>query len=237
MNSFTYTEEELKVLKNFAEINPNMIIYPDRFAIVNGSHKSVVGLYQFKEPYDYKPYGIYNLKEFLNGSGQFTNVQFEIHDTFIAIKDSANGLTTKYGSTDIDLIQAAQNPTKKFNEVECQLEFNLPTEKMVLIKKVMQIYSSKRIYFESVDKDTIRLITAGTDLKTSVNPTEIIIKGEDVTTSNLPEDVILYIKAEEFNLMEGDYKVKVSTKGITQWKNSLIDSLTYYIGISDIAND
>ncbi len=237
MTAFSYSEEEIKILKNFADINPNIIINPDKFHIVNGSHKSVVGLYSFKGKYGYEPYGIYNLKEFLSGISQFNDAQLEIHDRYIAIKDPNNNVTTKYSSTDIDLITPAQDPSNKFSKLECDLEFTLTAEKMALIKKVMQIYNCKRIYFETLDKETIRLTTAGINLQSSTNPTEIIVNGEDVIISALSEDIVIYIKSEEFNLLEGDYNVKVAAKGISQWKNIIVDSLMYYIGISNIEDD
>ncbi|GAG22253.1 unnamed protein product, partial [marine sediment metagenome] len=77
----------------------------------------------------------------------------------------------------------------------------------------------------------------GEDLKDSQNPTEIIIEGEEVTTSTLPAEAVLYIKEEEFGLLEGNYEVRVSSVGISQWKNTQIPSLVYYIGVSNIKDD
>jgi len=58
-------EKEIQVLKSFAGINANMIVYPDKFVAINGPKKSLVGIYYFEKPYDYETFGIFDLNEFL----------------------------------------------------------------------------------------------------------------------------------------------------------------------------
>lgn len=242
MSKFTYTEEENKILKNFADIHTGMIIYPDKFMVVNGLDKSIVGIYYFENPYDYEPYGVYDLKEFLSGVNLY-NSELEIHDKYINISNSKQGISTKYRNTSLDMLPEAKDLSEAFNKLDSELEFVLTAEKYAIMKKVIQVFNAEKIYFRTVDSSTIRVVVASSldannkQPELQENATEIIITGDNVIKSELPEDTVLYIKVDEFKLMDGDYDVKISSAKASKWKHKQIKSLQYFIGVANIDED
>ena len=51
--SFQFNEKETNILKNFAAINPSMIVEPTGLKVINNS-KSVIGFYEFEQSYDFE---------------------------------------------------------------------------------------------------------------------------------------------------------------------------------------
>ncbi len=242
MSKFSYTEEEIKILKNFAEIHSGMIIKPDNFMVVNGMDKSVVGVYKFENPYDYDEYGIYDLKEFLSGIGLYES-ELEIHEKYVSISNTKQGIQTKYRNTSLDMLPEVKDLSEKMSQIDCELEFSLTAEKYNVLKKIIQVYGADRLYFRALDNKSIRLVAGwklqsdSFDPELQENATEIIFKDDEVQSANLPDDTVLYIKVDEFKLMEGDYNVKISSKGISNWKHQHIQTLQYFIGIANIQED
>lgn len=227
MSKFTYTAEEIRVLKNFDEINHNMIIHPDGFKVINGTKRSVVGYYNFETPYDYKEFGIFDVREFLTVLGMETHT-LEVKDQYVEIEDLRTGATVKYNLTPLEMMPEVKDVHEKFEKLSINLEFSLSNENLVKIKKATNILKAERIYFESRD-DTIRIICAGSVLTNSINPYEVPIKDEDIKQNDL--DGILFISVDEFLLLEGDYHVKLSEKGISQWYNEGI-KVEYFVGVT-----
>jgi len=229
---FAYKDTELKVLKNFAAINPNMIVLPDKFAVVNGMKKSVVGYYAFEETYDYEPYGIFDLDEFLTTISSMTEYKLNVcaDDNYVEIHDVRNGLKAVYNTSPLDMLPEVKDLTSKFSKTHIDLEFVFTAEKLAILRKVTSVLKLERIYLESID-DGIRILAANKSLKNMTNPTELMLTGEHVVKNELGENVILYINLDELHLLEGDYQVKVSSKGISHWYNEFL-KIDYFIGVS-----
>ncbi len=231
MSQFSYTDTEIKVLKNFATINPSMIVLPDRFAVVNGLKKSVLAYYQFESEYDHDPYGIFDLDEFLTTIGSISGSQLEVEDGVIYITNDSFKAT--YNTTPLDMLPDVKDVSRKFSKVPINLEFKFPAEKIAILKKVTSILKHERIYFDSTP-DGIRIIAAQKSLANKTNPTELMITGELLIQNDLPEGTVLYMNLEEFVLLDGDYHVQISEKEISKWRNEFLD-VDYYIGVSQFS--
>jgi hypothetical protein len=240
--SFRYTEEESKILKNFADIHTGMVIYPDKFMVVNGLDKSLVGIYKFEKAYTYQSYGIYDLKEFLSGVNLY-NSELTVKDKYISISNEKQGISTKYRNTPIDILPEVKDLTEKIKDLDFQIQFKLSAEKFAILRKVIQVYGVERLYFKSIDEKTIKVVAAkkmaadNFDPEMQENSTVLILSGDDVISSTLDESTVLYIKTDEFKCIDGDYIVKISNKGISNWHNLNIPNLQYFIGVADIKND
>lgn len=233
---FKYNEEELKVLKNFSTINPNMVVLPDKFAVINGAKKSVVGYYTFDTPYDYEPYGIHNLPEFLT-LVQLDDYELEVSDKYVEVSYPSSKSSTKYNLTDNEFLPEVGNISSKFEQLDVELDFDLTGEKLNTLKKVVNVLRHERIYFQTFE-DTILMTSTNKSLLHAEKPHSIVIdsKANDIRENSLPEDVILYVNVEELHVMEGDYKVKISAKGISKWENQFMD-VQYFIGVNTMESE
>lgn len=234
---FKYTDEEMIVLKNFAAINPNMIILPDKFTVINGLKKSVIAYYQFEKPYDYSPYGIYDLNEFRNLMDQMDEWELHVKERYVAILDKGNNSEVKYNLTaNKYLPEISERVPENFEKTSKELEFKLTAEKLSSLVKITSILNSERIYFRNDPKGRLQMISAGVNLEESINPFEITLQKDDIEVNNLGDDV-LYFDAKEFKILPGEYSVKIAAKGISHWHNELSPQVDYYIGIKKAEKD
>lgn len=235
---FKYTPEELKILKNFGTINDNIIIQPDQFAVINGAKKSVVGFYKFENVYDHEPYGIFNLREFITlleiDSGDY---ELEVHDKYVQVTYASSKSSTKYNLTPQELLPTVGSISEKFNSLQTELEFELSGENIATLKKVTNVLALERIYFQIVETPTknVLLITAtNKSLENAVNP--YIITLENQKTMGMEPTLILYVNVEELKIMEGDYDVQISAKGISRWWNKF-QNVEYFIGVNTLETE
>ena len=239
MKKFQYTAEELKVLSNFATINQNMIILPDKFAVINGAKKSVVGYYKFDKKYDYEPYGIFNLPEFLTLMKVYKDeYELAVHDKYVEVFYPSSNSGTKYNLTPHELLPQVGEISEKFSKLEINLDFDLPAENIVTLKHVANILGLERIYFQSVASQEIILLTAAKKhLEKAENPHVVTINDKKTNLRvNSLGDTVLYINVDELQILEGDYRVRISSRGISHWENQFLN-VEYYIGVNTLETE
>lgn len=229
---FKYTDTEMKILKNFAKIKTDMIVFPDRFAIVNGPLRSMAGVYKFKNPYDYEVFGVRSIERLISVIEQTKEFELENNGRYISVFDKAANAETKIATSHvIDLDEDSRVKeellAKRFGTFEFPLEFYVSSEVIVSLKRIATVLQSERFFFESL-KGKIRIVAAEKSLINTSNPHEILITGDNVITNELG-DQIVHIKVDEFRVLDGDYKVQLSNSDLTKWHNELLD-IDYYIG-------
>jgi len=219
--SFQFTSKETEVLKNFAGINPSMIVESKGFKVINNS-KSVIGFYNFEKEYDFVAFGLYETNEFLTIVSALGTPDIEVSEKFLSIVNGKDKV--KYFTTAQNLLPKVPNVGKKFEDLECELEFNIPADKLNLLLKMAGILKSKYLFFET-DKKKIR-ITAGDELESSGNNFEVLLE-EGITSNNLKEPV--KITLADFKIIPSEYQVKLSTK-ISKWSSTL--GVDYFVGVA-----
>lgn len=224
---FKYTEEEMQVLKSFASINDNMIIYPDKFVSI-GTEQSLVGIYRFEKPYDYEAFGIFDLNQFLSLIGLFKGYQLSLSKDNKSVKVISDTKEVKYNLTPNEMIKQKDTDklVKNFKALDKQLDFILTSEELSTLKKINSVLKPERIYLESVEESDLVKLTATDRLQESTNPYITSIKNPKV---NGLYKTVMYFNMQEMKLLEGEYHVQVSTKGISRWINQPF-GVVYYIG-------
>lgn len=227
---FSYSEMELKVLKNFASINNNMLVKSNRFEIVNAPKKSIVGLYNLSEAKDHDPFAIYNLSEFITvieKSG--ANAQLEVKDKYVEIVNVELGTKVKYAKAPLEFVPEVKDPTDKFVLENHELEFTLSSEKLNTIFSISSLLKAQKLFMETTEAGDIRLICSGETMEEFSNPLYIPISKSEYKKSELDKDMLLYIRIPELMVIAGEYDVEVCKKGITHWKNKN-NGIEYFIG-------
>ena len=222
MSSFAFTETEINILKNFAGINPSMIVYSDRFEVLNNA-KSVVGKYAFEKPYDFASFGIYEMSEFLSVLGALKNPEIEVSDKFLTIKDGSS--KTRYFTTAQDLLPKVPNIEKNFANVECDCVFDLPADKLASMFKMAAILKAQFVFFET-DKKKVR-ITVADELESTNNSFEVTIE-DGIKVNELKKS--LKIPLSDLKILPGGYSVELSSAKISRWESNL--GVNYYIGVA-----
>jgi hypothetical protein len=218
---FSFTDTELKILANFASINPSMIITPAGFEVINNS-KSVIGFYKFETPYTYEQFGLYETPEFLTALSAIDQPAIEVKDKFVQISGKADKL--KYYTTAQELLPKVPNVSEKFAKVTLALEFSLSADKLAILNKMANILKAKFIFFET-DGDAVR-VTVADELESSANSYNILIT-DGIKQNELANPV--KIALADFKLMPGDYEIKLAEK-ISRWES--MTGVEYYVGVA-----
>lgn len=216
-----FSDKDLKVLANFASINPSLIVYGDKVAVINAS-KSVVGEYRFEEPFKFKSFGLYECGEFLQAYQAIDKPSFEVFDKHVLISGQSDRLI--YYTSPENVIPVVPNVSEKFNKVECDLVFSLSADKLAILNKMAGILKTKYLFFESTEAG-VRL-TVSDELESSANSYDISVT-ENIQTNNLTTPVKLALA--DFKVLPGDYEIKLSSK-ISKWSNTA--GVEYYLGTS-----
>jgi len=238
MSTFKYTDQELKILKNFQLINQSMIINPDKFSVCS-NNKTVVGLYDLVEEYDYEPFGIYDMTLFNAYLGEATDLGLEVEeDNRVIITDKATDMHQTYNTTPIDsgMLPAAQDPTDKFEAIGTVSEFLAPASKLGALIKNCSLSKHERVFIEQTDAGIV-LTGATQDLRNSANISEVVIKENNIEESNLEDIISMKVDERLSVLLPGfDYKVEIvksqkSGKYMSRWSNDVIPGLRYFIAL------
>lgn len=221
----TFTETEISILKNFARINPAMIIHSDRFEVLSPT-KSIVGKYEFESPYDFESFGIYEVPKFLQAVETFNNAGIEAGKKFLTIAEGSAKI--KYWTTQQDILPQVPDVDPNFQKVDKQLDFDLPADKLAALFKAAQVLRGEFVFFQS-DENGVRL-TIANDVDASEHSFDVLIR-DNIRANDLGDDV-LRIKVSELKVVAGDYKIGMAAQGISKWE--CFNGVSYYIGCKKV---
>lgn len=228
MSKFSFEESAIRVLANFASINPSMLVEPDKLTVMN-IPKSIVASYPFEKPYDFDSFGLFDCADFLAVLSVMKKATIEVNDKCLTITADGDKLT--YYTTAKNLIQEIPDVNVLFNGSTDQLDFALPADRLAVMNKMVSILKSKYIFFES-DGKRVR-ITIGDELESSSNNYELLIE-DGIKTNCLTEPVKISIV--DFKVLAGEYNIKIAkkeargkTKYFSKWDN--LNGATYLIGV------
>jgi len=219
-----FSETELSILSNFAKINPSQIIKPTGFGAKEPS-ASIVGVYDFEEEYDFEPFGIYEVPMFLQALEAFDKPKIEVKADRVIIKEGSSKI--QFFTTPLDLIKNSEVPNiaPKFDKLDCELDFDLPADKLATIFKTAAVFKAKYLFLES-DKKGVRLTVSSDTPGSSANSFEIMIR--DNVRNNELDGTVLKIPFSELRIIPGDYTIKASAKKISKW--TCFNDVIYYVG-------
>ena len=207
-----------EILNNFVSINDSIIFQEGNTISTKSIEGNVIARAEVEE-YFPQEFAIYNLAEFLNVIALFDEPEITFEENLCKI--SEGGKLVIYASGNKDVIR--NNPPKEFKPPEWDLEFNLLNKDYKQIKKASAILSQDMVRFVSQDGQLVAK-TFSNDISTNAtaNSFDIVIK--DSVDGN-PNAVF---PEKNMRLMDADYAVSISFKGISQFKSG---DLTYWIAL------
>lgn len=236
MSEFSFKETEQKILANFATINSNIVVQPTKFSIVNGASASLIAYYVLEQPYEFEPFGIYDLGNFLRVVDSMDPCVLELLGNYISIRNKAETSEVKYNLTDTDTLPTVKEVGTGFAKQPITLKFSFSADRIAALKRMDNILKFERYYFENRG-GTLRVTGTDGTLTEATNPWNIDIPKSDIEVNNL--DGELYIRKNDFKLFDGSYDVTFCVRDanetsagfvISGWENTLVTRLSYYIG-------
>ena len=204
MNLSTST---VAILKNFAEINKNILVKPGKQLSTISTLKNILAEADIDNKFE-QEFAIYDLPEFLRAVELFEKSDIEFNGTSnLKIKNANSRQSVKYFFADKSVIVA---PTKGITMPDKYVTFTLKKTQFADLQKGIVTLNLPDIAVKG-DGKTITMVATDKKNKSSNDYSEII--GETNKKFNA------YFKAENLKVIGDDYDVEISQQKISHFVN------------------
>jgi len=200
------SEQTLQTLKNFASINPNFVAKGGTSVSTIAEAKNIVASANLDIELP-ETFAIYDLNEFLGVLGLVDEPQITFSDTSCTISDSSGRSSINYYFSDPDILTKSE---KELIMPEAEITFDLDQATLGRIKRASGALGHENVRVTAAD-GAITLTVMDPENSTS-NTFSI-----DVSGSATIEDFEVYLNIANLKVIPGDYKVKISSKYISQF--------------------
>jgi len=213
------SQNTLNILKNFSEINTNILIKPGKVLSTISTMRNIFAKADIGEEFP-SEFGIYDLNEFLGVITSIQKPEINLKDKFLTISSEGAKSKAKYFYSDPSVIVA---PTKEVNMPEAEVTFSLTESNYEQLKKMAGILKTPDLALVGTQGGDIILKVC--DKKNDTASNFEIKVGEGATA-----DYTFYFKVENLKMFAGDYDVSVSSKSISHFKHKKLP-IQYWIAL------
>ena len=206
------------VLKNFADINQNLLVQPGQELKTISTMKNILAKAKIEEEFT-SEFGIYDLSEFLGVLSLFKRPTFSFEEKNIGIAEDGTSTKTNYFFSDPAVLVT---PQKDIKMPECEVNFVLTHADLANVKKAAAVMQLPDI---SVHSDTGDIMLTATDKKNDTSNNYSVKVGD-----NASDKFDFHFKTENLKLIEGDYDVAISSKNISHFKHKSKE-IEYWIAL------
>jgi len=207
------------ILKNFSEINTNILIKPGSELNTISTMKNILAKATINESFD-SEFGIYDLNEFLSVVSSLDKPELTLQEKHLTISAEGSRSKVKYFYSDPSVIVS---PTKEVNMPESDVTFSLSESNLAQLRKMAAILSSPDLaLIGTKDGDVVLKVC---DKKNDTSNKFDIVVGENATAN-----YTFYFKVENLKMISGDYDVAVSSKSIAHFTNTKLP-IEYWIAL------
>jgi len=217
-------QNTLDILKNFSEINTNILIKPGTELSTISTMRNIFAKATIAEAFD-SEFGVYDLNEFLAVVSSLNKPELNLQDKFMTISAEGSKSKVKYFYSDPSVIVS---PTKEVNMPEADVSFSLSEANLTQLQKMAAILKTPDLALEGTKGGDIVLKVC--DKKNDTSNNFDIVVGENATA-----DYTFYFKVENMKMISGNYDVSVSSKSISHFKNTKLP-IEYWIALEPDSN-
>lgn len=213
-------ESTLSILKNFAGINPNIVIAEGNTLKTITEAKNVLAQATVEENFP-KTVGIYDLNEFLGVLNLVDVPQLSFDDDYAVVTDSSGRSKVKYFFSDIEMLTT---PSKSITMPSEDVRFYLDAGTLSKLKRASSTLGHTEVSVKPAGSGVIELSIVDSQNVTS-NTFSIEVDGE-YTEDNF--NFVLNIN--NMKIIDGDYDVTISSKLISNFVNKGVP-IQYWIAL------
>lgn len=210
------SENTINIFKNFSTINPSLMVKPGNVVSTIAPQKSILAKANVDESFNV-PFAIYELPKFLGILSLFKEPELEFSERQVIIKSGRQ--TVNYTYADPSMI-VAPDPNKDINFPTADIEFSISQEEL---QKVIRAAGVLQLPDIAVTGDREKISVTATNSKSPTTDVFSVEVGETSNQFNMYFDVPDIVK-----LISNSYDVKISTKGLSQWKTN---NVLYYVAV------
>jgi len=210
------SSETINILKNFSGINANLVFKPGKELKTLSEAKTIMSTASILEDFPVE-FGVYDLNEFLSLFSLMDEPELEFSDKFLTMSDGSQKI--KYFYSEIDILT---QPTKDINMPECEVILDISSSNLDKIRKAAAVLGHSELSFSSQGDSVVASVFNEKDA--TANTFDIDLG----TTSN---EIFNYVfSISNLKMLQGDYKVSISSKLISNWRNA-DNPLDYFIAL------
>jgi hypothetical protein len=201
------TSDTVNVLKNFSDINQNILIKPGNKVQTISTMKNILAEAEVTEKFE-SEFAIYDLPEFLRSVEMFDKPSLNFNGgSNVTIKDEKSTQAIKYFFADKSVIVA---PTKSITMPDTFASFTIKKEDFEKLRKGITNLNLPDVVVKGNGK-TITLVATDKKNKSSNDYSNTIGETDKTFTA--------YFRAENLKLILDDYDVSISSQKISHFVN------------------
>lgn len=204
------------VLKNFSTINSGIRVKTGNRLETISNMKNILAVATVSEDFP-QDFSIYNLPEFLGATSLLEDPDFQFNDTSLSITDNNSAMNYFFASEGMVVA-----PDKMITMPDAEITFDLSSTLLNDLNKASSVLGVNDLILKS-DGSTITLEVTDKKNTTSNTFSRIVGTGDGTTYQ-------MNFKIENLKILDGNYTVSVSSKGISHFKNKDIE-LEYFIAL------
>jgi hypothetical protein len=201
------TNDTISVLKNFSDINQNVLIKPGNKVQTISTMKNILAEAEISEKFE-SEFAIYDLPEFLRSVELFDKPDLKFNGGgYVNIAESNTNQSIKYFFADKSVIVA---PSKSINMPDKYVTFTLKKDQFT---KLMKGVTTLNLPDVAVKGDGKKIKLVGTDKKNKSSNEYSVDVGES------DKKFTAYFRTENFKQIVDDYDVAISKAKISHFVN------------------
>jgi hypothetical protein len=208
------SKETTEILKNFAAINPSLVFQAGTVQKTVSPQKTVLAKANISENFD-KEFAIYDLTQFISTVSMFEDPDLKLGDDSLIITNGKAKTTLRYAKT--DLIQSP--PSKEINLPSAEISFTLEANALKAALRAAGVLALPELAL--VGRNSKAYLSAIDSRNQGSNSFEY-----EVGDANA--NYMMIFKIDNLKILERDYEVRVSAKGISHFKSKTGD-VEYWI--------
>jgi hypothetical protein len=208
------SKETTEILKNFAAINPSLIFQPGTVQKTVSPQKTVLAKANITESFS-KEFAIYDLTQFISTVTMFEDPDLNLGDDSVTITNGKSKATVRYAKS--DLIQSP--PNKEISLPSTEISFTLEATALQGALRAAGVLGLPEIAL--IGRNSKAYLAAIDSRNEGSNTFEYEV-GE--STANYR----MIFKIDNIKILNRDYEVRVSSKGISHFKSTTGD-VEYWI--------
>ena len=214
------SSETIDVLKNFSNINQNILIKEGDTVRTMSTMKNILASAKVKEEFG-QEFGIYDLTEFLGVMSLVGDPEIEFdNESFLTI--NGGGANIKYFFSDPYILIS---PPDTFNAPETDVLLTVSQDTLSNVLKASAVMQLPDVVISKIQSDVPATISV-TDLK-NVTSNSFSEKFDDRATDAFNFN----FKAENLKVIPGNYEVNVSSQALVSHWNNTVKDVDYWIAL------
>lgn len=210
------SSETISILKNFAGINSNLVFKPGKELKTISEAKTIMAKASILEDFPGE-FGVYDLNEFLSLYNLMNDPDLTFTDHYLIMSDGSQKI--KYFYSEVDILT---QPSKDINMPECEVVLDVTMETLQKIQKAAAVLGHSELSFSSKGGDVVASV---------FNEKDATANTFDIDLGTTSTETFNYVfSIANLKMLQGDYKVSISSKLISNWRNA-DNPLDYYIAL------